>query len=105
MAPPASEASGFAAPLAAASPPPVAVAEAGALQLVADESTWVEVRARDGRVLLSRIVQPGERIGLDGPAPLRLVVGNVRATRVTYRDQAVDLGASARDNVARLELR
>ena len=104
-APPASEPGGVAAPAAGTSPPPAATAGAGALQIVADKSTWVEVQAGDGRVLLSRIVQPGERIELDGPAPLSLVVGNVRATRVTYRDRAVDLAASARDNVARLELR
>ena len=88
-------------------PPPSslqAVAAGGALQLRTSEPSWVDVRDGRGQVLLSRIVQPGETIGLDGAAPIRLTVGNAAATQLSFRGQAVNLTASTRDNVARVEL-
>ena len=55
--------------------------------------------------MLSRIVQPGETVVLEGALPLRVKVGNARATQLVFRGQPVDLNASARDNVARVELK
>jgi cytoskeleton protein RodZ len=56
-------------------------------------------------VLLSRNIEAGESLGLDGLAPLQVVVGNAAATRVSYKGKPVELESRARDNVARLELR
>lgn len=92
----------YGAPLAAeALGPPVV---AGALQLSASDLSWVEVRDGSGRILLSRNVQRGETIGVDGATPLRLTVGNAAVTQVTFRGKAVVLVPGPRDNVARLEL-
>jgi cytoskeleton protein RodZ len=55
-------------------------------------------------MLLSRNVQAGELIGLDGALPLRLIIGNAAATQLFFRGNPVDLAASTRDNVARLQL-
>jgi len=107
------------APLAAvaAAPMPTAPASPGAslanvenvtrgpLQVHAKAESWVEVQDARSRVLLSRMLQPGESIALDGQAPLRLKIGNAGATEVVYRGQAQDLSAATRDNVARLELK
>jgi len=41
---------------------------------------------------------------LDGALPLRLKIGNARATEVVFRGRPMDLSPSTRDNVARLEL-
>lgn len=73
--------------------------------LAVTEPSWVEVTDGAGQALLSRVVQPGESIHLEGTLPLRLTVGNVRATRLTFRGQPVDLEAASRDNVARVELK
>lgn len=90
-------------------PPAGAAASAmpvdGALQLRAGESSWVEVRDGRGRVLISRTVQRGEAVGLDGELPLRLVVGNAGATQLSFRGRPVDLAPHTRDSVARLELK
>jgi cytoskeleton protein RodZ len=88
-------------PVAAASAP----ASSGALQLRTGEASWIEVRDARGRVLLSRNVLPGEAVGLDGEAPLRLVVGNAAATQISFRGQAVALDNRGVGNVARLELK
>ena len=82
-----------------------APAVAGMLQLSTTESSWVEVRDAGGRILFSRTVLPGEAVGLDGALPMRLTVGNVAVTQATFRGQAVDLAATARDKVARVELK
>jgi cytoskeleton protein RodZ len=67
-------------------------------------STWVEVRDARGTVLVSRTLQPGESVGLDGSLPFKLKIGNAAAAELFLRGQRVDLSESTRDNVARLEL-
>jgi cytoskeleton protein RodZ len=75
------------------------------VQLSVAEDSWVEVRDAQGRVLLSRTVQPGEAVGVDGAMPLRAVIGNAAGTRLWLRGQPVELAPLTRDNVARVELR
>ena len=86
------------------SPPPTAASTAGIVQLRAGEASWVEVRDARGQLLLSRIVQRGESVGLNGQLPLRLTIGNAASTQVTFSGQPVELASRTRDNVARLEL-
>lgn len=96
-----------AAAAAATASAPAAVAPAGAagaLVLRATAESWVEVRDGNGRVLLSRTLQSGETVGVDGDIPLRATIGNAAGTQVTFRGQPVDTSAT-RDNVARLELK
>jgi cytoskeleton protein RodZ len=78
---------------------------AGALVLRASGESWVEVRDAAGQLLLSRTLQAGEAVGVDGAMPLRAVIGNAGATSVSFRGAAVDLTAASRDNIARLELK
>jgi cytoskeleton protein RodZ len=82
-----------------------ASAPAGLLQVRTAGVSWVDVRDGGGRVLVSRVVQAGERLELDGPLPLRLTIGNAAATRLDFRGRAVDMAPSTRDNVARIELK
>ena len=82
----------------------VAAAPSGVLQLRVSDASWIEVRDAGGRALLSRTVQPGEAVGLDGAMPLRLVIGNAPATTLSFRGRAIDLAPHTRDSVARLEL-
>ncbi len=84
----------------AASAPPAA----GVLQLRVSAESWVEVLDARGATLLSRLLQPGETVGIDGAVPLKLTVGNAAATQVSFRGKPVEL-TSTRDNVARLELK
>lgn len=90
---------------AASAPASAAALPAGPLQVHAKAQSWVEVQDARSRVLVSRMLQPGESIALDGQAPLRLKIGNAGATEVVFRGQAQDLAPSTRDNVARLELK
>lgn len=79
-------------------------APAALLTLRATEESWVEVRDGRGSVLLSRTLQAGETVNLDGDLPLRATIGNADVVGVSFRGRPVDLAASTRGNVARLEL-
>ena len=93
-------------PIEAKLPEPAAsAASTGPLQMKVTEPSWVEVVDARSQVLLSRVLQPGETVALDGAMPLRVKVGNAAGTQLSFRGVAVDLAASTRDNVARLELK
>lgn len=92
--------------LSAAPPAASAIsAAAGVLKLQARAASWVEVVDGRSQVLVSRTLAAGEVLGFDGVLPLRVKIGNVSGTDVTFRGQAVDLAPLNRDNVARLELK
>lgn len=103
-APPTGAASAPAAALPASGAASEGVAPATLLRLRTRAASWVEVRDAAGRVLLSRLLPPGESIGIDGQAPLRLVIGNAPATEVVLRGRPVELAPHTRDSVARVEL-
>ena len=71
---------------------------------VADAS-WVEVVDAKGQLLVSRTLQPGESIGLDGALPFKVKIGNALGAELTFRAQPVNLVPFTRDNVVRLELK
>ena len=82
----------------------MAAGAAGVLSLRTTAESWIDVQDARGQTLLSRNVQRGETVGLDGTLPLRVTIGNAAVTQVVFRGQPVDLSANTRDNVARLQL-
>lgn len=89
---------------AASEPAVVAAPVSGVLLLRTSGESWVEVIDGRGAALLSRMLRPGETVGLDGASPLRVRIGNAAATQVSFKGKAVELVPS-RDNVAKLELK
>ena len=75
-----------------------------ALTLHFDDAAWVEVRAADGKVLLSRLNAAGSEQSLAGLAPFELVIGNAPGVVLRYRGEIVDLAPYTRERVARLTL-
>lgn len=118
VVPAASSASSVAEVLPAASEPTIApavateasqapaapVAVTGVLLLRTSAESWVEVIDGRGAPLISRMLQPGETVGLDGASPLRVRIGNASATQVSFKGRPIELVPS-RDNVAKLELK
>ena len=74
------------------------------MQFRASEVAWVEVQDAQGSLLLARELRAGEAVVINGTTPLKVVVGNVKATQVAFRGKAMDLRSFTRDNVARVEL-
>lgn len=69
-----------------------------------NEDSWVEVLDVRGDVVVSKVVQPGESLKISAALPLRLKVGNAKATQILFNGRAIDLSGSTRDNIARVEL-
>jgi cytoskeleton protein RodZ len=76
----------------------------GSVRLVFKKEAWVEIRDRDGRVLLSQINPAGTEQRVEGTPPLSLVVGNATQVAVVYNGKPVDLTPYTRAEVARLVL-
>lgn len=89
----------------AASAAAPAASGVGVLQVHSSAQSWVEVRDAKGRMLLGRLVVPGEVVKLDGAAPLKVRIGNASATEVIFNGQPIGLAPFTRDNVARFDLK
>ncbi len=66
--------------------------------------SWIEVRDRNNRILLSQLNSAGTEQRVEGRPPLSLVVGNAHGVRVTYKGTPIDLAPHIRVEVARLTL-
>jgi cytoskeleton protein RodZ len=69
-----------------------------------DEESWVEVRDRNDKVLLARLIPAGGEERISAALPLKLVVGNARGVRVTYGEYPVNLTPHTGATVARFTL-
>lgn len=95
------------APMAPATAPPVgAVAEENAkrLEFVFEDEAWVQVKDKDGRILLSQLNPKGSRQTVQGVPPFGLIVGNATHVKVTYNAKQIDLSPHSKMDVARLTL-
>ena len=75
------------------------------LTLTARKESWVKVTDAKGRVLLSRLLAPGEVVKAFGVPPLEAVVGRADAMHVEVRGKWLDLVPLSRENVARFEVK
>lgn len=66
--------------------------------------SWVEVRDRNDRILMSQLNPAGSEQHVQGRPPFSLVVGNARGVRLTFNGRAIDLAPHTRVEVARLTL-
>ena len=93
--------------MAAASAPAVAGSGSGAIELKVKEDSWFSVRGKDGKELYSGLVRAGSTQRVEGEAPFKVTVGNVKGVEsLSVDDEPVDAKrySSARGNVARLSL-
>jgi cytoskeleton protein RodZ len=84
-------------------PPPVAQGNRR-INLKFDDASWVEIRGRDGRTLLSQLNPAGSERSVEGKPPFSLIIGNAQHVRVSYEDRQVDLTPHVKVEVARFTL-
>jgi len=89
---------------AAAAPPQQPSRSEGRIRLDFDSESWVEIKERDGRTLMSQLNSRGTRAVIIGRPPLSLVIGNAAAVHLSYNDKPVDLKPYIQVEVARLTL-
>jgi cytoskeleton protein RodZ len=69
------------------------------------EDSWVEVRAIDNSILISRLMKAGSTEILPITKPISITVGNVAGIDMTLRGNPVDLKSAEKNNIARLNLK
>lgn len=74
------------------------------VHFVFEAASWVEVRDRSERVLLSQLNAAGTQQRVAGRPPLSVVVGNARDVRMTFNGKPFDLVPHTRVEVARFVL-
>jgi len=94
-----------AAPIASTSAPQAAAVGEQALVLALRKSAWIEVRDRDGRLIVSKTFPGGTEQTVSGTPPLAIRIGNADEVALRYKGQPVDLGPHTRGNIARLTLK
>ena len=101
-------------PVAASAPPaapsapapvPAAATPAGTVVRKTRTASWIEVRDAGNAVMLSRTLQPGETVGLDGAMPMRVRVGVASALELSLRGEPVDLKPYTRGTSATVVLK
>ena len=76
----------------------------GRIELAFERESWVEVKDRNGRILLSQLNFPGSRRVIDGHPPFSVTIGNAAGVRLRYNDEVIDLKPHIKVEVARLAL-
>lgn len=82
-------------------PPKVAAAEGSTLKFRFKGASWVEIRDAKGKLLLSRLNQPGSEAEVSGKPPFNVIVGNAPEVQLFYNDQEFDLEPHTKVAVAR----
>jgi cytoskeleton protein RodZ len=102
-APPAQAPAAEAPPTAQA---PAASAGTGAHRIVLrfERESWVEIRGRNGRTLMSQLNAAGSERVVEGNPPFSVVIGNAQHVQLSYDDRPVDLMPHVKVEVARFTL-
>ena len=69
-----------------------------------DATSWVEIRNRDGKTLLSQLNPAGSEQTVEGRPPFSLIIGNAQHVRLSYDDRQIDLAPHVKVEVARFTL-
>ena len=84
---------------------PSAVAEGNRrIILRFERASWVEIRGRDGKALLSQLNSAGSERAVEGKPPFSLIIGNAQHVRLSYEDRQIDLAPHVKVEVARFTL-
>jgi len=90
----------------AVEPAAVEPPKAGSDRLVFEfaRDAWIEIKDKNGKVVLSKLGKAGSREELDAAPPMSLKIGNSRYVKLERNGKPVDLAASTKVTVARLKL-
>lgn len=74
------------------------------VSIAVTEQTWVRVTDKTGAVVYEKMLQANSEDGFNGLPPFKMLIGNAKATKLTFLGQSVDLSDKTKNNVARLTL-
>ncbi len=74
------------------------------VNIAVSEQTWVRVTDKSGAVVFEKMLQANSVDGFNGLPPIKMLIGNAKATKLTFLGQDVDLTSKTKNNVARITL-
>jgi cytoskeleton protein RodZ len=74
------------------------------LAFSADQETWISVTDKNGKVILDKILFAGGRESIKITSPVKITVGNARATELNVNGKPLALAPYARNNVAHIKV-
>jgi cytoskeleton protein RodZ len=84
--------------------PDSSMAAVKGVNIAVTEQTWVRVTDKSGAVVYEKMLQANSEDGFNGLPPFKVLIGNAKATKLTFLGQNVDLSDKTKNNVARLTL-
>ena len=78
--------------------------EARRIVMKFERASWVQIKDRGGKTLLSQLNPAGSEQAVEGRPPFALVIGNAQHVRLSYEDRPVDLAPHVKVEVARFTL-
>ena len=84
--------------------PDSSIAAIKGVNIAVTEQTWVRVTDKSGAVVYEKMLQANSEDGFNGLPPFKVLIGNAKATKLTFLGQNVDLSDKTKSNVARLTL-
>jgi len=76
----------------------------GSVHLIFGEDSWVEVKDKDGKLLMSQINPAGSEQYIDGTPPLELTIGHASGVKLFYKGKQIDLAPETNAEVAHVTL-
>ena len=76
----------------------------GPIRLIFDEDAWVEIKDKNGNVLMSQVNPAGSVQSLGGDPPFALTIGHASSVKLYYKGKQVDLAPSTNAEVAHVTL-
>jgi cytoskeleton protein RodZ len=80
------------------------IATVKSVNIAVSEQTWIRVTDKAGAVVYEKMLGANSEDGFDGLPPFKILIGNAKATKLTFLGRPVDLLTSTKNNVAHVTL-
>ncbi len=80
------------------------IAKTSGVSMSVTEQTWVRVTDKSGNVIYEKMLAANSSDSFEAKPPLSLLIGNAKATTLTFLSKPVDLTGNTKNNVARITL-
>jgi cytoskeleton protein RodZ len=74
------------------------------LRMKFERESWVEIKDRGGKTLISQLNPAGSEQAVEGRPPFEVIIGNAQHVRLSYDDRPIDLAPHVKVEVARFTL-
>jgi cytoskeleton protein RodZ len=74
------------------------------IRLKFERDSWVEIKDRLGKTLISQLNRAGSEQAVEGRPPFEVIIGNAQHVQLSYDDRPFDLAPYVKVEVARFTL-